>query len=171
MGSWLTNRKTIALIAAVLFLVACGVLQKDLDGPTPIPDTCQVVPQLTGEKWVPIVAGTPPPSYAYAGQEIHTSFSGGYLVVNNAVVCGDEGIVDYVHSDELPGWRGERPVRFELDGQRFGDGVCGYGCSITGTIPSVMQVGVYTLYVGIPGPVRDLTFEMFIVHSPTPHVE
>ena len=37
-----------------------------------------------------------------------------------------QGIVDYVHSDELPGWRGERPVRFELDGQRFGEEMCRY---------------------------------------------
>ena len=171
MGSWLNGHRATVVAATCLFLAACSVLRMDPSGPTPIPDTCQVVPQLTGEKWVPIVAGTPPPSYAYAGQEIHTSFSGGYLVANNAIVRGEEGVVDYVHSDELPGWRGERPVRFELDGQRFGEGMCRYECSVTGTIPSNVQVGVYTLYVGIPGPVRDLAFELFIVPSPTPRVE
>ena len=171
MRSWLGGRKAAVVAAVFLFAAACTVLREDFGGPTPIPDTCEVVPQLTGEKWVPIVAGTPPPSYAYAGQEIQTSFSGGYLVANNAVVCGDKGIVDYVHSDELPGWRGERRVEFELDGQQFGEGRCGYECTVSGTIPSTMQVGVYTLYVGIPGRVRDLTFELFIVPSPTPRVE
>ena len=172
MGYWLTNRKTITLVAAALFLVACGMLQRDPHEPLPTPtETCQIIPQATGEKWIPIVAGTPPSSYAYAGQEIQSSFSGGYLIANNAVVCGEKGIVDYVYSDELPGWRGERRVGFELDGQRFGEGLCGYECTISGTIPSAMQVGVYTLYVGIPGRVRDLTFELFIVPSPTPGVE
>jgi len=171
MGAWLNGRKVAVVATAFLFIAACTVLQSDLDGPTPIPDTCQVVPQATGEKWIPIVSGTPLPSYAYAGQEIQSSFSGGYLIANNAVVCGEKGIVDYVYSDELPGWRGERRVNFELDGQRFGEGLCGYECTISGTIPSAMQVGVYTLYVGIPGRVRDLTFELFIVPSPTPGVE
>ena len=171
MALLLNGRKVVVAVAAVLFIAACSVLRRNVVGPTPIPDTCQLVPQPTGEKWIPIVAGTPPPSYAYAGQEVQTSFSGGYLVLNNAVVCGDEGIVDYVHSDELPGWRDERRVRFDLDGQRFGEGLCGYECTITGTIPSTMQVGVYTLYVGIPVRVRDLTFELFVVPSPTLHVE
>ena len=172
MGSRLTKRKVMIPMAVVLFLVACGVLQMEQDGAQPTPtETCQIVPQATGEKWIPIVAGTPPPSFAYAGQEIQASFSGGYLVINNAVVCGDKGIVDYVHSDELPGWRGERRVGFDLDGQRFGERVCGYECTVTGTIPSAVQVGVYTLYVGIPWRARDLTFELFIVPSPTPAVE
>jgi hypothetical protein len=155
----------VALGALCLLLAACGALRTATVTPEP---TCEIVPQATGEKWIPIVRVTPPPSYAYAGQTIQVSFSGGYLVGNNAVVCGAEGIVDYVHSDELPGWRDVRTVAFQLGDQRFGERTCAYDCTITGTIPGAIDVGVYPLYVLAPVRLRELAFELFIVPSPTP---
>jgi hypothetical protein len=126
------------------------------------------LPQPTGEKYIPIVVGTPPPSYAYAGQTIHVSFSGGYVVGNNAVSCGDKGIVDYVYSDELPGWSYARQAALQIYDQRFGESECDYRCAITASIPVSVDVGVYPLYVLVPWRVRALEYELFIVPSPTP---
>ena len=165
MAAWLAYRKGIVLAILCLFLAACSTLRTLTVSPEP---TCQIQPQPTGEKYIPIVLGTPPPSYAYAGQAIEVSFSGGYLVGNNAVICGEERGVEYIHSDELPGWSYARTIALEIDGQRFGERVCEYECAIAGTIPGTIDVDVYPLYVLIPAPVRVLEFELFIVPSPTP---
>ena len=163
----LPARKGIILGVLCLFFAACGTLPTGTVPPDLKEPTCQILAQPTGEKYIPIVLGTPPPSYAYAGQAIEVSFSGGYLVGNNAVICGDQD-VDYVYADELPGWSYARTVALEIDGHRFGERVCDYECAIAGTIPGTIDVDVYPLYVLIPAPVRVLEFDLFIVPSPTP---
>jgi len=169
MAYWLACRKAIGLSALCLLLAACRALRTLTVAPTWTAEpTCQILPQATGEKPIPIVLGPPPPSHAYAGQTIHVSFSGGYLVGNNAVICGEDGIVDYVYSDELPGWSYARPVALQIYDHRFGERECDYECAITTTIPGTVDVGVYPLYVVAPVPGRTLEFELFIVPSPTP---
>ena len=115
MTTWYACRKTIALSALCLFLAACGALRTPTVVPTATPEpTCRIQPQPTGEKLIPMVVGTPPPPEAYPGQTIYMSFTGGYFVSNNAIICGDRGVIGTVYSNELPGWQSERTITLQL---------------------------------------------------------
>lgn len=156
---------SLATCFAGLSLAACRPT------PTPGPEPpCAIYPLPTGEKVIPAVVGTPPPPSALPGETISFSFSGGYLVANNLCVCGDRGIIEYVYSDQLPGYSYRRTVEVRLDDQMVSRVGCDRDCPIAVTLPTAIGPGLHRLDVSGPGIGSELDFELLIVLTPVPAV-
>lgn len=111
-------------------------------GPTP---TCYLQPMPTGEKIVKATIEAAPPAQAQPGDALSLRFSGGYVAVNNARMCGAE-VVGYVHDDELATPRVIRHVTIRLNDQVLAerDG-CPADCQLDFIIPVETPPGRYML--------------------------
>ena len=141
----------------VLLLAACA---SQTPQPPSITPTCYPLPQATGEKYIGPTVEAGPARQVMPGQVITVAFSGNYLIVNNAVVCGDS-VVGYKHSDELPSFRWQRSVRVLLDGQMLKEVECGYTCQLEVTIPQDTSPGAHSLMVDTNW--EDLSFDLQVV--------
>ena len=155
-----------------LFLTACHL------GPTPLPAqtgasspapsptaTCYLQPQPTGEKVIPIQIETPPPTQARPGESISIHFSGGYTILNNARVCGENNIVEYVYADELPTFSYQRMVYVLMDDVQLVAVECNYECGLELVIPTDTPLGMHQLRLRTP---YSEMFEIKIVDEGTP---
>lgn len=98
------------------------------------------------------------------GQRVTVSFSGGFVVPNNARVCGEDNIVGYVHSDELPGFSYRRTVRIRLDEDVRAETECGMACTVSLEIPEGIAPGMHRIEVRPPNGWRnELTFEVEVL--------
>lgn len=167
MNHWLVSRNALFCVFG-LALVACTAspttspFPPGLSSPTVSPEpTCYLIPQPTGEKFIPVTIGTPPPPQAQPGETITFSFSGGYLILNNAQVCGDE-VVGYIYTDELPSFSYQRTIRVLIDNERLADLDCDYDCCIKVTIPVTASQGLHRLRLGSPFGLGRLEFDLEI---------
>jgi hypothetical protein len=155
-----------------LLLAACHL------GPTPLPAqtgtfspapsptaTCYLQPQPTGEKVIPIQIETPPPAQAQPGESISIHFSGGYTILNNARVCGENNIVEYVYADELPSFSYQRTVRVLMDDDLLAAVECNNKCRIALVIPADTSLGMHQLRLQTP---HSEMFDIKIVDAGTP---
>lgn len=124
--------------------------------PTP---TCRLLPQPTGEKIIRPTIEVPPAAQIVAGQPISLTLSGGYVILNNAVMCGDK-LLNYVHGDELPDFNWERTVEIRLDDRTLTIVKCGYRCQIKVNTPAGITPGAHKLALAIGWEV--VTFEVKI---------
>ena len=160
--------RSFSIIAIVLALFGCATPPTN---PTQTPVTatpkpaCTIMPQPTGEKLIPIVQGTPPPLQVKPGEQFTLSFSGGYMIMNNARTCGDDGIVTYIYSDELPGYSYERSVQVLLDGEDFVRPICDYDCQLAITLPDTLEPGPHDLQLDLPF-FNEVAFDLIVV-TPT----
>lgn len=175
MNHWLTLRNALFLCVFGLTLLACTASPTTtpsppgFSSPTLSPEpTCYLIPQPTGEKIIPVTIGTPPPPQAQPGETITLSFSGGYLIVNNARICGDNEIVGYIYADELPGFSYQRTVRASIDNESLAELDCDYDCCVEVTIPVTASQGSHRLRVGPPFGFRELEFDLKISASQSP---
>jgi hypothetical protein len=142
-------------------LGACAAQSANPLLPQPTP-TCQLQPQATGEKYVAATVEASPPARASPGQEIIVVVSGAYgLVGNNAVVCGDGEVVEYVFSDGLPSFNWQRTVEVRLDGRTLSVVECENPCRIELILPPQTPVGMHELALVTRG-VEPVTFEVEI---------
>ena len=135
------------LLAAIslCLLSACAAPPPTAPRPQPTP-TCQLQPQATGEKYVGPTVEASPPARVAPGQAIAIMISGAYgFVRNNAVVCGDGEIVDYVFSDELPTFNWRRAVEVRLDGRTLTVVECENPCRIEFALPPQTPSGTHAL--------------------------
>ena len=156
----------------VLLLGACYL------GPTPLPAqtgtsspapsptaTCYLQPQPTGEKVIPIQIEAPPPTQARPGESISIHFSGGYTILNNARVCGENNIVEYVYTDELPAFSYQRTVRVLMDDDLLAAVECNNECGLELVIPTDTPLGMHQLRLQTP---HNEMFDIKIVGEGTP---
>jgi hypothetical protein len=122
-------------------LAACSSPSSPAPVPTP---TCYPRPEATGEKIIGPTVEASPPAQASPGQVITIRFSGNYIIVNNAIVCG-ETVVRHAHSDELPVFNWDRTVEVSLDEQPLTTVECGYQCQVDVTIPQDIPSGAHEL--------------------------
>jgi len=118
--------------------------------PSPPPQstpTCYPRPQPTGEKIVGATVEAPPPTQVSPAQTITLTLSGGYIIANNAIVCGESSVVRYAFSDELPGFSWDRSVDVMLDASTVASIHCGYECRVEVTIPADTAPGPHQLVV------------------------
>jgi hypothetical protein len=141
----------------VLLLAACASQTRQQPMGTP---TCYPLPQATGEKYIEPTVEAGPARQVMPGQVITVAFSGNYLIVNNAIVCGDT-VAGYKHSDELPSFDWQRPVRVLLDGQALKEVQCGYDCQLAVTIPLDSVPGAHVLRLATNR--EDLRFDLEVV--------
>lgn len=129
------------IVMVLCTLGACFLQVRQAIAPAPL---CYLQPQATGEKIIlPTIEATPAAEIATAS-DIVIVFSGNFLIINNAVICG-EVIERYVHSDTLPDFSWDRQVEV-LIGERLLTTVkCGYTCRIEASIPADLLSGVYQL--------------------------
>lgn len=80
-------RRLIAL-HLLMMTVACGSILSDVR-PTVTEPACTLGPQPTGEKIVRPTIVSPPAARARPGETLRIRFSGGYVAVNNAKICGN----------------------------------------------------------------------------------
>jgi hypothetical protein len=175
MNHWPLPRDALFLCVLGLTLVACTSSPPTTpsppgySSPAVSPDSkCYLLPQPTGEKIIPVTIGTPPPPQAQPGETISLSFSGGYLIVNNARVCGDNEVVGYIYADELPGFSYRRTVRVSIDKKTLAELECDYDCRVEVTIPDSTGQGLYRLRLGPPFGFRGLDFDLEIRASKSP---
>lgn len=112
----------------------------------PIPPSCTPYPLPTGEKVIhPTVEATPPNQFI-SGQVLTVTFSGGYAISNNAIVCEDNEIIGYAHSDELDSnYNWDRQVTIQLDERVLERVNCDYICQIEVTLPENLSPGIHKL--------------------------
>lgn len=115
---------------------------------------------MTGEKIIRPTVEVPPPSQVVAGQVIMLTFSGDYLILNNAIVC-DETIVRYAYSDEFPAFSWKRTIIVLLDDQVLTTSECDYTCQLEATIPGDSRAGGHTLMVETNW--ERITFELQVI--------
>jgi hypothetical protein len=159
-------------VLALLLLSACYL------GPTPLPTqtgtsspapsptaTCYLQPQPTGEKVIPVQIEATPPAQAWPGESISIHFSGGYIILNNARVCGENNIVGYVYADELPSFSYQRTVRVFMDDDLLAAVECNNTCGLELVIPTDTSLGMHQLRLQTP---HSETFDIEIVDEGTP---
>jgi hypothetical protein len=129
-------------------------------GITPTP-TCYPKPQPTGEKIIKPTVETRPPVQVSPGQVVKIVFSGGYVILNNAITCG-ETVVRYMHSDELPSFDWTRTVEVLLDGNALTTAECEYTCEIDAKIPEDVKPGTQKLVLDT-NYWEDVVFEIQVV--------
>ncbi len=113
--------------------------------PTPVSTpTCYPRPEPTGEKIIGPTVAAPPPAQVSPGQVIAIAFSGNYIIVNYAIVCGDT-IVRHAHGDEFPSFNWDRTVEVLLDEHTLTTVACGYTCQAEVTIPQDILPGAHKL--------------------------
>lgn len=152
------------VMGLVLIIGACSRQNSQGVALTPTVEptaTCYPVVQATGEKIIyPTVEATPPARLA-SGQTITVTFSGDYVILNNAIVCGEDGIVGYVYSDELyPDYNWERQVTIQLNEQTLDSISCDYTCRIEVMIPDDTLPGAYQLVLSPP--FLDISFDLVV---------
>jgi hypothetical protein len=137
-----------AALAAALslpwLLTHCAARVPPSPAPTP---TCYPRPEATGEKYIPATIEPSSPLQAAPGEAIAIHITGGYLIVNNAIVCGEGNVTGYVHADRLPGFTWDRTVLARLDGLEISRTTCGYTCRAEIVIPAGASPGVHQLEV------------------------
>lgn len=134
--------------------------------PAPSP-TCYLEPQPTGEKYIPPKIDPSPLAQAHPGDEISLHFSGGYIIGNNARVCGDD-ITGYVYSDDLPSYTySQRTITVSLEDNTLTTVECGYECTLEFVIPPDMPLGARELIVNSIY-FSEITFDIEIVEEGTP---
>lgn len=142
-------RQIIAVLAGLSWLLAACA-----DPPpapaltaTPLPSpTCYPLPQPTGEKYLPPTIEAAPPMQVSPGQTITVTFSGGYIILNNAITCG-ETVVEYKYSDELPNFTWDRRVEVWWDDQVLATVQCAYRCRVETAVPQDASPGAHQLSV------------------------
>ncbi len=164
----------IATCLFVLLLYACrptpGPIPSPTDTSPSTPDptpTCYLQPQPTGEKYIPANIETPAPAQVQPGQPISIHFSGGYIILNNARVCGENNIVGYIYDDELPSFSYRRTVQVSLDDNTLTTAECDNECAIEVIIPAGTAPGIHQLILQIPR-IRDVVFDIDIISTPVP---
>jgi hypothetical protein len=139
-------RITGIIVSLCWLLVAC-YLQTP---PSPVPTkpvstpTCYPRAEPTGEKLIDPTVEAPPPAQLSPGQAFTVTFSGNYLVANNAIICGD-AVVKHAYSDELPAFNWNRTVVVLLDERTLTMVECGQTCQIEATIPPDTARGAHKL--------------------------
>jgi len=125
------------------WLMSCSVTPA-LPWPAVTP-TCYLAPQATGEKIVmPTFISTLPAS-ARPGQTLELRFSGGYVALNNARMCG-ETLTGYIFSDALSTPAVIRNIGVLLNEQPLTVRVdCADVCRVEVDIPPDTPPGKYTL--------------------------
>jgi hypothetical protein len=127
----------------------------------PVPtSTCYPKPEPTGEKVIRPTLEATPPAQVSPGQSFTVTFSGNYLIANNAIICGDT-LVKHAYSDELPTFNWNRTVRVALDERTLTTVACGRTCQIEATIPKDSQTGAHTLILETNW--ERITFDLQIV--------
>jgi len=123
--------------------------------------TCYPVIQPTGEKIIyPTVEATPP-AQLESGQTVTVTFSGDYIIFNNAIVCAEDEIVGYAYSDELdPNYNWERQVTVQLNEQALDRITCDYTCQVEVMIPGHTLPGDYQLVLSPP--FLDISFDLVV---------
>jgi len=146
---WLRYGRLLAGMALLwALLAACSSPLATLSS-SQTPD-CYLQPQPTGEKIVPPTVVATPPAQARPGQVLHLRFSGGYVALNNARICGGE-IVGYIHDDELPTPRVMCKFTLRLNEQMLASGDrCPPECEVQFTIPEDILPGRYQLSLWTP---------------------
>lgn len=172
-GTGLNRRRAsaLALMPALLLLISCNEpatptpFSPGTRRPTVSPEpTCYLLPQPTGEKIIELEVTRSPPLQVAPGQRVIVSFSGGYVIFNNARVCGESNVVGYVHSDELPGYSYERTVRIRLDDEFIAETECGMACAVSLEIPEGIAHGKHRIEVRPRyGWRNELTFEIEVL--------
>jgi hypothetical protein len=118
---------------------------------TPFPGPgCTLQPQPTGEKFVRPTIESPPGAQARPGETLRIRFSGGYVALNNARVCGNE-VVDYIYSDEFPTPQILRRVIIRLDDRELAAVDCPEAiCEFEFVIPTDVSPGEHELILVTP---------------------
>jgi hypothetical protein len=111
---------------------------------------CTLQPQATGEKILWPTIESPPGAQARRGETLDLRFSGGYVALNNARVCGNE-VVDYIYSDEFPTPEIIRRVSIRLDDRELARVDCpGAKCEFEFVIPVDVSLGKHELVLVTP---------------------
>lgn len=135
--------------------------------PMPSP-TCYLQPQPTGEKVIPPTIEPPSPLQVQPGDEISLHYSGGYIIGNNARICGDNNIVGYIYSDDLPSYTySQRTVMVSFEDNTITTVECEYECTIDLVIPVDIPLGGGELRLHASS-FGDVTFDIEIVEEGTP---
>lgn len=167
------NLVLIELYLLTLLLYACrptatpapSVTGTSLPMPSP---TCYLEPQPTGEKYIPPNIEPSPPAHLHPGDEISLHYSGGYMIGNNARICGNDNIVGYIHSDELPSYTyPQRTVMVSLEETTLTTVECEYECMIEFVVPDDIPLGAHQLRI-LASSISHVTFDVEIVAEGTP---
>jgi hypothetical protein len=143
-------------------LIACNDIEAEIVTPAPEPSpTCETQPQPTGEKVI-LATVEAYPAFEYApGDVVSLTFSGNYLITNNAIICGEEHeIVGYIYSDQLDRWSWEREVTVSLGDRELERIRCEYTCEIEAAIPEDTLPNGYTLIVN--SWIEDISFQIVV---------
>lgn len=152
----------IIFLTSLWALIACNNIEAEIVSPVPEPSpTCEIQPQATGEKLI-FATVEAYPAFEYApGDIVSLTFSGNYLITNNAIICGEESeIVGYIFSDQLDRWSWEREVTVSLGDRELKRIQCGYTCEIEVVIPQDALLSGYTLVVN--SWVEDISFQIVV---------
>jgi hypothetical protein len=146
------------VLGSSLLFTACTA--QTLPGITSTP-TCYPQPQPTGEKIIKPTIESRPPVQVSPGQVIKIVFSGGYVILNNAITCGGS-VVRYMHSDEFPSFDWKRTVKVLLGENTLTTADCEYTCEVEAMIPDDVKMGTQKLILDINF-WEELVFEIQVV--------
>jgi hypothetical protein len=138
-------KKTIQICAG-LFLLAwlVATCQAQTPPPVAVTPTCFPRPEATGEKFIGPTVEATPPAQVTQGQVLTVTFSGAYVIGNNAILCAAE-VMGHIYSDVLPGFDWNRKIVILLDGQTLETAECAYTCQVKVPLPQNISPGSHQL--------------------------
>ncbi len=160
----------LTLLLAYLVLAACSNSRSSSNGgdlgigaPFTESAPCELIPQPTGEKILPLIVEVAPPAEVQRGESFPIEFAGGYLISNNARVCVDGSIDGYIFANEVPGYDYHRRIQISLGDELLAELECIYECNSQITIPNETTPGEYILSIGTPSKFLSAQFNILVV--------